>query len=154
MEFSAAALVGVDGAPARYRAADQTGIVNGLTDKTEQAIGTELPGAIRPRRPTSIPVIEQECCDKYRNPSAIRGQISAAVDDPPPSDHPVRESSTSDTPGRCASTDWCSSTNPILGCGASCADSRRVCGYLPWRHWVGEDRPERGAIAQSSGRSD
>lgn len=103
MEFSAAALVGVDGAPARYRGADQTGIVNGLTDKTEQAIGTALPGAIRPRRPTSIPVIEQVCCDKYWNPSAIRGQISAAVDNPPPSDHPVR----------------CSSTNPILGCGAS-----------------------------------
>jgi hypothetical protein len=73
LEFSAAALVGVDGAPARYQGADQTGIVNGLTDKTEQAIGTALPGAIRPRRPTSIPVIEQVCCDTGTQvPSGVR----------------------------------------------------------------------------------
>ena len=80
MEFSAAALVGVDGAPARYRGADQTGIVNGMTDKTEQAIGTALPGAIRPRRPTSIPVIEQECCDNSGIQVPSGGEISASVD--------------------------------------------------------------------------
>ena len=101
-----------------------TVIVNGLTDKTEQAIGTALPGVILiliasatsshvHTRDLSV-VLRQILAPKCRQGSdfgcrlTIRPLlITQSVNHRHPTHRPV------------CSTDWCSSTNPILGCGAS-----------------------------------